>query len=141
MEKKICKICEIEKTLESFYLCAKCRKGRMAICKICILDGRKSQYDKVHKFNQEFRKDEKTHFSLAGCTPKDYMDMYEVLKGMGYDVEGDVHQQFLDRHNVNEKTPMKYKKRKTNTDSHYLPDGSVNPKARKSYYIKKTPTE
>jgi hypothetical protein len=141
METKICKICEIEKPLESFYVCHKCHKGRQATCKICILEKRNKKDKPIHQFNKEFRKSEAAHFSMAGCTKQDYMDMYELLRDMGYDVDGDVHQQFLNRHNQNEKYPMKYKKRKINTDNHYLPDGSVSPEARKSYYIKKTPSE
>jgi hypothetical protein len=41
---------------------------------------------------------------------------------------------------VNEKYPMKYKKRKYNTDNHYLPNGEINPEGRAERY-KKTPTE
>jgi len=141
MEEKKCKICEMTKPLESFYVCHKCNKGRQATCKICILEKRGKKPKPLHPFNREFRKSDKAHFSLAGCTKKDYMDMYYILSKIGYDVNKDIHKQFTDKHNEGKKYPMKYKKRKINTDCHYLPDGSVNPEARKSYYIKKTPTE
>ena len=141
METKQCKICELEKPLESFYVCHKCHQGRQATCKICILEKRGKKEKPLHPFNKEFRKSEAAHFSMAGCTKKDYEDMYDILTKIGYDVWGDVHKQFVDKHNVNEKYPMKYKKRKINTDCHYLPDGTVNPSARKSYYIKKTPIQ
>jgi hypothetical protein len=79
---------------------------------------------------------------MAGCTKKDYMDMWSLLAKMGYDVSGDIdiHQQFLDKHNVNEKSPMKYKKRIHGFESYILPNGEVNPESKSERY-KKTPTE
>ena len=143
MKKIKCNSCEIEKDITSFYKCKECRDGVSKVCKMCKNQGRKSTKGQttIHPFNKEFRKSDAAHFSMAGCTKQDYEDMYYILTKIGYDVSGDVHKQFVDKHNVNEKYPMKYKKRKINTDCHYLPDGTVNPSARKSYYIKKTPTE
>jgi hypothetical protein len=46
----------------------------------------------------------------------------------------------VDKFNVNEKYPMKYKKRKYNTENYYLPNGEINP-ASKSERYKKTPSE
>lgn len=57
------------------------------------------------------------------------------MEKMGYDVNKDIHQQFLDRHNPRLEEPMTYKKRAYATENHYLPDGSVNPLSEK----KKTP--
>ena len=117
--------------------------GRAGSCKMCVIQKKttkKLEDGKIHPFNKEFRKSDAAHFSMAGATKQHYEDMYEILSQMGYDLEKDVHQQFLDRHNVNEKYPMKYKKRKYNTDNYYLPNGEVNP-ASKSEKYKKTPTE
>ena len=80
---------------------------------------------------------------MAGCTKQDYMDMWEILSLMGYDLENpekDIHQQFLDKFNVYEKYPMKYRKRKHGFESYILPNGELNP-ASKSERYKKTPTE
>lgn len=140
METKICNACEIEKSLESFYRCKNCRQGRASICKVCKVQNKPSRKVKEnpHPFNQEFRRSEKHHYTLAGCTLEDYLQMYEIMKSIGYDVEkGDIAQQFLDRHNPYLKKPMKYKQRDYNTENHFLPDGSVNPLSRQ----KKTPTE
>ena len=117
--------------------------GRAGSCKMCIIQKRttkKLQDGKIHPFNKEFRRSEASWYSMAGATKKDYEDMYDILSKMGYDVWGDVHKQFIDRHNVNEKYPMKYKKRKYNTDNYYLPNGEVNPESKSERY-KKTPTE
>jgi hypothetical protein len=140
MEKFECNACGIVKQKTSFYKCAKCKDGISKICKTCKLQNRPSQKlkEKPHTFNQEFRRSEKHHYTLAGCTLEDYLQMYDLMKLMGYDVEkGNIHQQFLDKYNPQLKKPMKYKQRDYNTENHFLPDGSVNPISRQ----KKTPTE
>jgi hypothetical protein len=142
METKICNACQIEKTIDSFYRCKGCHQGRATICKICKMQGKKSQKVKetLHPFNQEFRRSEKQHYTLAGCTLEDYLQMYDIMRLIGYDVEkGDIPQQFLDRHNPNLKKPMKYKKRDYKTENHYLPDGSINPLSRQKKTL--TPNE
>jgi len=116
--------------------------GRAGSCKMCIIQKRttkKLQDGKIHPFNKEFRKTEKAHFSMAGCTKQDYEDMYYILTKIGYDITKDIHKQFIDRHNVNKKYPMKYKKRKYNTENYYLPNGEVNPESKSERY-KKTPS-
>lgn len=135
MENYECNACGIEKQRTSFYRCQKCKDGIMKICKVCKMQGRPSQKlkEKPHPFNQEFRRSEKHHYTLAGCTKEDYLQMYDLMRLMGYDFEkGDTHQQFLDRHNPKLKKPMKYKKRDYNTENHFLPDGSVNPLSRQT---------
>ena len=146
MEKKICKTCFQEKPMESYYSCKNCIGARAGSCKMCVVQKKttkKLEEGKIHPFNREFRKSESSHFSIAGATKQHYEDMYDILSKMGYDLENpekDIHQQFLDKFNVYEKSPMKYKKRKYNTDNYYLPNGEVNP-ASKSERYKKTPTD
>jgi hypothetical protein len=60
---------------------------------------------------------------------------------MGYDVNGDVHQQFLDKWNAGIKgKPMKYKKRNGNSANIYLPNGEKNTQ-HKRYKEEKNPTD
>lgn len=126
MKKIICNACLSEKDISSFYKCKECKDGVSKICKLCKIKGMKSQKseDYIHPFNLEFRRTEERHFSLAGCSKSDYEQMYQLLTRMGYDVEKDIHQQFLDRYNPELDKPMKYKKRK-GRPSFFLPDGSV----------------
>jgi hypothetical protein len=142
MEKIKCNSCLIEKDLTSFYKSKQSKYGISKVCKLCKNQGRKSAKinTTIHPFNREFRKSESNWYSMAGCTKKDYMDMWSLLAKMGYDVSKDVHQQFLDKHNVNEKSPMKYKHRACNFVSYILPNGEVNPESKPGRY-KKTPTE
>lgn len=130
MEKYICNACGIEKDRTFFHLCSKCTDGIIKICKTCKNRGLKSNKIKVkqHTFNTSYRIGEKGHFSLAGCGAPDYRQMYLLLTEMGYDVNKDVHQQFLDKHNPQIDIPMKYKKRQYNTDNFYLSDGTKNKK-------------
>ena len=136
MEKIKCNACDVEKDITSFYKCKECRDGVSKVCKMCKNQGRPSRKvkEKLHPFNQEFRRSEKQHYTLAGCTQEDYLQMYDIMEKMGYDFFGkkDIHQQFLDRHNPKLKKPMKYKKRDYNTENHFLPDGSVNPLSRQT---------
>jgi hypothetical protein len=143
MERKICKTCEIEKSFSQYYSCKNCIGGIQGSCKLCISNKRvtkKLAEGKIHPFNKEFRKSEDAHFSMAGATKEHYMIMWEILAKMGYDLEKDVAQQFLDKFNVYEKKPMKYKKRKHGFESYILPNGEVNPISKSERY-KKTPTE
>ena len=117
--------------------------GRAGSCKMCVVQKKTTQKleeGKIHPFNKEFRRSESSWYSMAGSTKQDYEDMYEILSQIGYDLEKDIHQQFLDKFNVYEKYPMKYKKRKYNTDNYYLPNGEINPVSKSERY-KKTPTE
>ena len=135
MEKIICNACGIEKDKSSYYRCKNCKEGISKICKLCKMSGKKSMKPKesLHPFNYEFRKKEEQHYSLAGCTKEDYMDMYDLLTLMGYDVnKGNVHQQFLDRYNPTLKEPMKYKKRRGHP-SFFLPDGSITDEKKTPY--------
>jgi hypothetical protein len=142
MNQKICKTCGVMKPLEQYYSCKNCNMGRAGSCKMCVVQKKTTQkleQGKIHPFNKEFRRSESSWYSMAGATKQDYDDMYEILSLIGYDLEKDIHQQFLDKFNVYEKSPMKYKKRKYNTDNYYLPNGEVNP-ASKSERYKKTPS-
>ena len=133
METRICNACKIEKSLESFYRCKNCRQGRISICKVCKTQGKVVEKDKVHKFNIDFRKSDIQHYNLAGCTPKDYEMMWEVLEQMGYDCYGDLHQQFLDRMKFKYDVKLKYRNKLHTTT--FDKDGKFTPRN------KKTPTD
>jgi hypothetical protein len=142
MEKFECNACGIVKEKSSYAKCRLCKDGIIKICKTCKLQGKRSQKieNKTHTFNEQFRKSETKHFSLAGCGKEDYLLMYQLLEIIGYDTSKNIHQQFLDRHNAQLEKPMDYKKRKYDTDNFILPNGEINPQY-KSQRNKKTPTD
>lgn len=135
MEKRICNACDIEKSLDSFYNCKGCRQGKMSVCKICRIQGNlaNKNKDKVHQFNKDFRRTDVIHYNLAGCTPKDYEMMWEVLEQMGYDCEGNIHQQFLD--SMKFKYDVQLKRKKKTHVTTFDKDGKYNGRN------KKTPTD
>ena len=93
MEKKICKTCQQEKPMESYYSCKNCIGARAGSCKMCVVQKKttkKLEQGKIHPFNHEVRRSEASWYSMAGATKKDYEDMYDILSKMGYDVWGDV---------------------------------------------------
>jgi hypothetical protein len=127
-DKRICSICKIEKSIDSYYRCKGCKGGRNSICKLCKQKGLKVNKDHiVHPFNQMWRQPEEKFFSLNGVKKEDYVLMWELLKNMGYDIDKDIHQQFLDKHNKTRIKPMKYKKRAMKDKSQWFADGEKNP--------------
>ena len=138
MDKIICNSCQVEKDLTAFYKCKNCKDGVGKVCKMCKNQGRKSTKSErtVHSFNKEFRRSDESYYNMAGTTPKDYKDMWEILSLMGYNLEKDIHHQFVDKINQTLLKPMKYKKKKHITS--FLPNGDPQPNRRGQ---KKTPTE
>ena len=111
METKVCKACGIEKSVSSFYNCKACRGGKASTCKVCKLQGKPVIKEKPHPFNLAFRRSEIHHYTMAGTTPNDYEMMWEILHGLGYNCDGDIHQQFLEKMRFKYEVQLKYKKK------------------------------
>ena len=139
MEKRECKICKVEKSLESFYRCKNCIGGRIGVCKICKQKGLNIPKDKVHPFNQMWRKPESDFFSLNRVRKKDYELMWELLSEMGYDTSKDVHSQFMEKVNSQTNKPIKVKRKIQSNMPKWLPNGELNLELKKNQ--KKTPNE
>lgn len=133
-ETRICKACDVEKPLNKFHSCKNCSQGTVGVCKVCKSKGLKVPKDyKVPKFNQNWSLTDDKLMHIHGVSKEDYLSMYEFLRGIGYDVEQDVHQQFLDKWNPVSKKRMKYKKRnELKSLNTYLPNGEKNPLKRKN---------
>lgn len=141
MKTKVCKACLLEKTLDKFHKCPKCFEGTINICKICKSKGLKISRDYVKpKFNIEWSKNDAYIYRLNGVSQEDFRVMYEFLKGFGYDIHNDIHQQFLDRWNPVSKKPIKYKERNYRNLNKYLSDGTKNPVWQPTAYIRKPQT-
>lgn len=129
-ETRICKACGVEKLLTQFHRCNNCLQGTVGVCKVCKSQGRTVPKDyKVPKFNQNWSLTDDKLMRLNGVSKEDYLQMYEFLRGIGYDVDGDVHRQFLDKWNPHVKgKKMKYKKRTLAKQINiFLPNGERNP--------------
>ena len=73
-----------------------------------------------------WRQPDSKFFSLSGVRKEEYELMWELLKQMGYDVNKDIHQQFIDRYNPTMKKPMKYRKRSKSEESQWFANGVRN---------------
>ncbi len=128
-------------TLNKFHKCQNCSQGTVNICKMCKSKGLKIPKDYVKpEFNRKWSNNDKMDFRLNGVSKEDFRVMYEFLRGSGYNVDGDVHQQFLDKWNPVSKRPMKYKERNYKSLNQFSSDGKKNPMYQPTAFIKKPPT-
>ena len=143
MEKE-CKICKVTKPLKDYHNCQKCGDGHLGICKVCKKSGktiRDMKPKKQPKFNRMWSNFDDNFMKMKMVNKEDYRSMYEFLKGCGYDITKDIHQQFIDKWNVEvKKKPIKYKKRGSNSINTYLWNGEPNPQYKK-FRVKENPTD
>jgi hypothetical protein len=142
-ETKICKACLIERPLTQFHKCKACKKQTVNVCKVCKSKGRtvpKDEYKKP-KFNQKWSLTDDKLMRLHGASKEDYLLMYEIIRTLGYNPDGDVNQQFLDKWNKGLKKPMKRKIRDYKNQNYYLSNGEKNPQWRSTSWIRKNPTD
>lgn len=93
MNMKRCTGCKETKPIECFGYLKRSQDGRAYRCKECA---------KLYKQKKE---EGSSYFNLYGATEEDYETMFLLLQRIGYDIFGDVSQQFCDKWN------LKYKKR------------------------------
>ena len=109
VEWKICKSCNVSKTIKEFVECKSCVGGYTPRCKFCISTGKMIEREK-----NIVDKPEKDFLAMRGITRENYHDMYLFLRAIGYDLTRPIAQQFAEKHG------LKVKKRhytKTNTYS------------------------
>ena len=111
MEKK-CRVCEQTKEIEKFYVVINNTDGYDHKCKVCRLIHNKYVRNNPVKKRIKDEVEPKVAFDsfnyrLSTVKKEDFYLMYEFLEKLGYDIKGDIHQQFIDRHNIST-----YKKRK-----------------------------
>ena len=117
MEYKQCKACLKVKETTEFHKNNQYKDKFHPYCRICVSQGFKKhptlKKQSEKDFNKQNRLGDKGHYRIAAgrYVKEDYRLMYELLKIIGYDINGDIHEQFLTRHNRNLKIPMKYKNR------------------------------
>lgn len=141
-ETRICKACDVEKPLTQFHKCIRCSQGTVGVCKVCKSKGRIVPKDyKTPQFNLNWKMPDDQYMRLHGASKEDFMTMYEIMRICGYDPDGDVNQQFLDKWNKVAKKPMKRKIRDYKNQNYYLPNGEKNPDWRSTSWIRKNPTD
>jgi hypothetical protein len=95
--KKICRDCKIEKDLDSFYVKRSNADGKQNICKICTAKMSK-KYLLKKKLEPKKKEPLDTQvLNIVGATKNDYCTMYSFLSKMGYNLEMDIHTQFMNK--------------------------------------------
>lgn len=87
--------CGNEKNITSFYKYAKSNDGYNPRCKICV-----STYNRTKKEPKVKDKDklnDNRHLTLRNPSHQDYCTMYELLSIMGYNIQKNIHKQFVNK--------------------------------------------
>lgn len=107
MEKN-CIACGKLKKIDSFGKNKQIPGGIEKRCKIC-----KNNYNKKYREQNNISSPKGPH--LTGLGKNDWCKMYQFLEKIGYDIQGDIHKQFAEKHN------LPYKQRPTRNKINYLP--------------------
>lgn len=100
---KICCACKKTKELKSFYRNKLFKSGYDNKCKIC-------KFEKKYCRQKQSKKLQKSSsLRLSNITEKDWIDMYNFLTSLGYDISGDIHLQFCEKHSLKPRNRMKEK--------------------------------
>lgn len=132
---KICNTCNKSLPIEMFYNNKSNRDGKMHDCKICRKEKIKSEkkYYPKQKLSQINLKAD--FLQLKGLSKEDYIMMYKLCESMGYDPKNDsktIHEQFIEKWNIDLIRPLKVSKRNPRSITQYLYDGSINPDYKRS---------
>lgn len=111
MKTKVCKSCGKEKKVESFTKNKNMRSGYLNTCKICFNQRAKQYREKKEKVKLELD----PNLRLANTKLLDWCRMWKIVEQLGYDIHGDIHQQFCERHT------LPYKKKPPKNIKTYIP--------------------
>ena len=112
---KVCKNCGKTKSIESFGVNKMYKTGREPNCKICRnTKQRLSRKIKPRKITDRFS------LRMGGLQKSDWCKMYKFLEQIGYDVNGDIHKQFVEKHG------LVYGKRYYKNVVTYVPQDCIN---------------
>lgn len=108
LELKTCCACKKEKEIKSFYRNAAMPSGWESRCKLCKKTGVKCR---ASKDDDGRKKNGKTRNSpqLWNVCKQDWIDTYDFLKSIGYDLHTNIHEQFCLKHNLKPRPRMKEK--------------------------------
>ena len=94
---KICRVCEESKPLTEFRVRPQNLGGLDHKCKDCD-----REYQRKYKSGYRARSDvnyiESKHIDMKGIRKSEWCQTYRILSILGYNVEDDIHTQFVERH-------------------------------------------
>lgn len=104
---KQCCACQKEKTIDNFWKNNQLKGGYDNKCKFCKTQG-KFCVKKEKKRSSIGRPSNTTAPQLWNVRKKDWIETYEFLKKIGYDLSSDktIHEQFCEKHNIKPRKRM-----------------------------------
>lgn len=108
LKTKICCSCEKEKTLNEFWRNRDTKSGYDGKCKYCRVKG---YYCKKKPKKESGKPKNIEGPQLYNCSKQDWIETYEFLKNIGYDLSGEktIHEQFCEKHNLTPRKRMREK--------------------------------
>lgn len=108
LKSKICCSCLKRKELETgFHKNSAMKDGRYNRCKICVNLGLNCRPKPSNKKIKRFKKNDGPY--LLNIRDTDWIEMYDFLKQIGYDLNGSIHEQFCSKYNLTPKERTKEK--------------------------------
>lgn len=104
---KICCACGIQKPIKNFYVNNSVPAGYDSRCKLCKLNKNRCRALKGEKKVVQKRIDLFPY--IANPTKKDWIEMYEFLVKIGYDLKENIHIQLCKKYNLQPRVRMKEK--------------------------------
>ena len=100
VETKVCCACNLEKPINYFYRNARLETGYEKRCKVCKRNKVKCRKSAEEKRERVGRPNLRDAPQLYNVKKKDWVEMYNFLKKIGYDLTKNIHEQFCKKHNL-----------------------------------------
>jgi len=100
IEKKICRACGFAKRLKSFQTLKSGNKG--GVCNLC-----KSQGKRIPREPKPSRIPKNIELQFGFIRKEDYVEMYEFMEKIGYELQFDLHEQFCKKYGLTPNSPKK----------------------------------
>lgn len=91
---KECSVCGLVKPITNFHNRSVEKDGYNKKCKKCVTE----YINRSKKTNWK----KKPRFGLTRLSREHWCNMYELLKTIGYDIQRDIHEQFIKKYNITE---------------------------------------
>ena len=110
--RRICKACGASKLLKDYIKCNSCSGGYRPRCKHCISNEIEIAYDTPIK-----KREYDDNLAMHGIGKDLYIEMYQFLEKIGYDLTRPIAEQFAEKYNLTVKERCKYRKNRYNPKS------------------------
>ncbi len=92
---KLCERCNRIKKIQSFGKNNQIKGGYERVCKIC-----RNDQNKLYRIKQRIERSDTDNLKMSGLKKSDWCKTYQFLQEIGYDVNKDIHRQFVEKHKL-----------------------------------------